>query len=509
MKKLFKTNLIIPFLFFTSIYASFLGYVFRVDVFSDIDEKRTYSRIPSLKFSYDSLILYPENFESNFNDNFGLRKLYIFLNCYIKYKILGVSGSSKVIVGKEDWLFYKDTLSCYQDSGILNQNYINRWRIASEIKRVYFKKHGIKYYFVVVPNKNSVYPEYMPKQYSKITPDTPIDRLEIHMLNNSKVNFLNTKKCFIAGKNNSYKSFYKTDTHINYYGAFLISNAIIEMLSNHFPQCQPMPESNFKIINYKNYPLGGDLARMLALHKLIKDDWVFFELKPQWSFKNESSIKIIDPDYIYLKDVYSPPIETSKNDSLLPKAIMFRDSCSKSIIPFFSENFSYIKYIWKNIESDIQIDNYLDKFKPDMIIEEIVERNLMRLPSVPNDISKDLFWGSSDKVVSLNSEECENIFRSKDNLSRKTSYLVPVPEKQGVLPLCFILRIKLLVSDQTQLNVSCLRDNPDSYTIDLNKGENEAFIVLSEKRINELKINFTHTNVNFKFELIEIREIYE
>lgn len=60
----------------------------------------------------------------------------------------------------------------------------------------------------------------------------------------------------------------------------------------------------------------------------------------------------------------------------LPRAVMFRDSFASSMIPFLSEHFRRIVYEWQGPNQF----NYalVEREKPDVVIQEMVERKLSR-----------------------------------------------------------------------------------------------------------------------------------
>jgi len=62
-----------------------------------------------------------------------------------------------------------------------------------------------------------------------------------------------------------------------------------------------------------------------------------------------------------------------RDDAKLPRAVMFRDSYATHLIPFLSEYFQRIVYVWR-----YHFDRALiERERPDVVIEEMVERRLM------------------------------------------------------------------------------------------------------------------------------------
>ena len=70
------------------------------------------------------------------------------------------------------------------------------------------------------------------------------------------------------------------------------------------------------------------------------------------------------------------PFALGTGDERLPKAVMFRDSFANALVPYLSESFSRIVYVW---ERDVNPE-VVELEQPDVVIQEIAERFLGRAP---------------------------------------------------------------------------------------------------------------------------------
>ena len=77
--------------------------------------------------------------------------------------------------------------------------------------------------------------------------------------------------------------------------------------------------------------------------------------------------------YEYLKNEGRAGVHTKGTNENLPRALIFRDSFFSMLEPFTSPLFSESEYIWRNFR-DSEKETIL-KYKPDILIFEIVERN--------------------------------------------------------------------------------------------------------------------------------------
>jgi hypothetical protein len=60
----------------------------------------------------------------------------------------------------------------------------------------------------------------------------------------------------------------------------------------------------------------------------------------------------------------------------LPLALVFRDSFFDGIMPFFSEQFQYVKYFRRHWYESIPIASLVETVQPDVVIEEFAERRI-------------------------------------------------------------------------------------------------------------------------------------
>ncbi len=135
-----------------------------------LNEKRTLAKLPALELNGDSLKKYPGKFEKYFNDNFGLRTELISLHSYIKTYWIGVAPSERIILGKDDWLFYNSaySIASYRNSRLPTEDELLLWKRHLKLIQLWLDKLNIKFLLVIAPNKSTIYPEYMPDRYNKV-----------------------------------------------------------------------------------------------------------------------------------------------------------------------------------------------------------------------------------------------------------------------------------------------------------------------------------------------------
>lgn len=277
--------------------------------------------------------------------NFGFRTQVISFYTRLQDNLFSTSFIDDVIIGKEGFLYYKDTVDDYCGTNKMSTREIFNTAKTLELMQENINLRNGKMLFIVAPNKNSLY-DYMPFYYEQSIEKSNWERLEQEL---SKVSYLDSFQLFRSKDECLY---YKTDTHWHDLGAYAIFEQSLTLLD------KPISDKNVPN-SFKDFAMVGDLQRML-----------YPGAKP-----NESQF-VVDstPDYQLLtntRNFEQPYIET-QNPNQKGSLLMFRDSFANNLIPHFSNQFQYAVYdksIPYNLES-------IDKYNADTVIFEIAERNL-------------------------------------------------------------------------------------------------------------------------------------
>ncbi len=135
--------------------------------------------------------------------------------------LFGSSAQEQVILGRDGWLFFSETLEDYMGLGLsegLLQNAANNLALMQE----YAESRGQSFVFTIAPNKNSLYPQYMPGRCAQSRESSNAARLAA-LLGERGVNYVDLFSAF-AGKEVLY---YSGDSHWNSKGAALAADSIL------------------------------------------------------------------------------------------------------------------------------------------------------------------------------------------------------------------------------------------------------------------------------------------
>ena len=336
-------------------------------------ENRRLKAFPRLALARREIKNFRKDFESWFNDNFGWRTSLV--RSHIRLAIwLGVSPTPKVVLGKQGWLYYDGEPNetfidiCYRSVKPFTVSELETWQTALEERRRWLAKHGIPYLVVFVPNKETIYPEFLPDAVKKLRETTRLDQLIDYLRCNSDLEVLDLREALLVGKKRA-QIYFRTDTHWNNLGAYIAYEQIINSLARRFPSLRVMPldllhpSASFQ-------KMGGDLANMLGLVEEFPEGMTIkFDLS---GMSRKVNLPPDDPE----APPERQPFAMENQDPSLPRAVMFRDSFATLLVPLLSEHFARIAYVWSR---EMKTDMIL-KEKPNVVIEEITER-LISKPS--------------------------------------------------------------------------------------------------------------------------------
>lgn len=248
--------------------------------------------------------------------------------------------STQVLLGKEDWLFYKSTedgdpISDYQ--GINHYDEATMQAVADKLtnERNQFANYGIDFYILSIPNKSSVYPEYMPDTIERKDTTSKTDLLMKYLEENTDLNVVDAKPTLVKAKKKK-PVYYKSDTHFNQIGAFVTVQALKDKIDG---KTDSLKDVKFdKVMN--NY--SGDLACLCDMQDTFNDD------------------------IQYQLDAATVNTKIKSNKRIL----VIGDSFSEVMQSIMSQYFAEVKTvnIW-SFEPSL-----LDEYKPDIVVWEHAER---------------------------------------------------------------------------------------------------------------------------------------
>jgi alginate O-acetyltransferase complex protein AlgJ len=276
---------------------------------------------------------------------------------------LGDRLFNQVLIGEDGWMQYtgEGTIEDAQGTrSFNNKEEFARLKILDE----YLKSQGITFLLVVAPNKTSIYPETIPPELISAPMPSSLDSL-ISFLEDNDLQLLDLRPALQTAREER-DVYYKTDTHWNGYGAFIAYTTIMNKLNESNPQLIPYQKSDLRLETTSENV--REIGNMMGVTSITESD-PYFALPSNFVLTMEPG----DP-YNYDQLSWIP-------DSTLPTLLMFHDSFgAKYLDDYLSMNFSTSHFFHVEKIPQYLTKEVIEHFKPDVIIIEIVERNLQDIP---------------------------------------------------------------------------------------------------------------------------------
>lgn len=332
-------------------------------------EKRKLAPMPSFPRDFSSFIDFPQQFEIYFNDNFGFREKLVHRYLREMKKRFGKIESSRVIDGRDGWLFYTgdDMQQDFLGDVPLSNQKLEGWIADQERKEKWLSERGIRYLLVIAPNKQSIYPEYLPDYLVNVKGTTRFEQLE-NFFDGKLPSYMLSFHEILHDSKNSARLYDKTDTHWNLFGGYIAYNQIVDRLSQWYPAAEFKVDFTFQ--EELAVEKGGDLAEMIMMQDSLNEE------RPILTEYDKCSKDY--PFNLHLSDIGPEKKEIPKMrgcSSAHLKALVFHDSFFHRISPFLTENFKQVVYLSKKYDQE-NVEQLIELFHPDLVIEERVERFL-------------------------------------------------------------------------------------------------------------------------------------
>ena len=309
---------------------------------------------------------FPPAFDRAFSDRFGGRDTLVRLHHGGLLRMFGVSSLDTVMVGKDGWYYWLG-----EDGHALDRHYRATTDFpqsevdgtAKELVRrgEWLASKGIAYVVVVVPDKFTIYPEHLPSWVVRSDKPTPYDRVRDAL--DGRVTFVDLRPALFAAKARE-RVYFQTDSHWNFNGAIVgneeLMRAVKAKLGDKLAEIAPVKRPAYTPgVDFYN----GDLLQMLGMPRIKEDD-----VAPLGKVLADTTrcARRIDKNEF-------PGFEFFVCDNPgLPRAVVLRDSMAIALVPLMSENFSRVVYVSSRaLDRDV-----IEREKPDIVIEELVERTL-------------------------------------------------------------------------------------------------------------------------------------
>ena len=200
----------------------------------------------------------------------------------------------------------------------------------------------IPFLIVIVPEKYSVYPEFLPQWAVPVTTPSPLDRVLAELARYPRLNVVDLREPLRAAKARE-RVYYRTDSHWNYVGAMIgyaeMMREAMRLVPGLGMTSAPRPVYVAGVDYYSD-----DLAQMLGLSHALRED----DIAPLGKILAAADKRCAQRERATDATVDSAAIEVyvyrcANAPSFT--ALVYRDSNAIPLIPMLAENFARSTFV--------------------------------------------------------------------------------------------------------------------------------------------------------------------
>ena len=267
------------------------------------------------------------------------------------------------LVGKDGWLFYSGDFSIhdYQKTAPVSKKQLKGLAKILSLLNEHTTQYGGTLWVVIPPDKNTIYPQYMPDQIPVIGQISRLDQFMEYIQENTEIQIMDLRPALMDASQSS-QIYYKSDAHWNCLGAYYAANEIISKINIAHPEMQTHPLSDYE----PGLVTDSSLDISTAMGLRFQEDTP--TLTPKFPTGSISYVP-------YEKNESMKVAINSQTD--LPGAVIIHDSFYPECLDEFLEpQFSQTVSSHYGIVGLTDYIQLIDTERPDVVIIEFAERHI-------------------------------------------------------------------------------------------------------------------------------------
>ncbi|GAB5338933.1 alginate O-acetyltransferase AlgX-related protein [Pseudomonas fluorescens] len=297
------------------------------------------------------------------------------------YSMVGVSiDPGEVILGKDGWLFLGDDYIksiSVKRAGMTPQEATTIEKVADTQAKwnKWYKQHGVKQYRVLIgPDKDSIYPEFLPAWAAHSANPVTAQLLKIA----PQGVYVDAFTPLLAAKDKNPPLYFKTDTHWNNLGAWIAFTALADNLRKAEPKLVWPDPASGKVASIVPQG-GGDLAKFQRVQNSTRDQKVVLSFDEKYKIPVErydyDSGKLLGTNQnLPSEPPHHAQLFVSKDALNDKKVLWLRDSYGIAMSPFMAATFSNVVQVHHDALDSDSLIKLVERFKPDYVLYSVVER---------------------------------------------------------------------------------------------------------------------------------------
>jgi alginate O-acetyltransferase complex protein AlgJ len=271
--------------------------------------------LPPLATWQDALA-FPRSLALNLSNNFIQRTSLVHFVISAKVNVFAETAEPVpgVIIGADGWLYYTEGQQSYASTPVYTAADLDKMQQNVDGIQAQLKAQGIPLVVVIVPDKQTIYPEYLPAYAKPLGASVALDQIVTYLQQHARTPVLDLRAPLTAAKTQS-QIYYRTDSHWTSYGAYVGWQELHKLLATELPGLGSVASLQDFVPNTHTY--SGNLARMLTMQDVWTEDTT---------------------------DWVPPPLASESARSSQPRLMLFGDSFTWGLLPFLNGAFSHVRF---------------------------------------------------------------------------------------------------------------------------------------------------------------------
>lgn len=270
----------------------------------------------------------------------------------------------RVIPGADGWLFWGDlrNIDTFARNNLKDESELAGFATSFISLKADCDYAGKELRCIVVPEKETIYPEYYPK-VERNGDICLTQQICQYMAVNSSVTFIYPKDELMRCKG-KYQLYYKHDSHWNAAGGYIGTAPLLSSLGVAVPSLDSIYTA----------PVTIESGDLVLLSGLTNEEYAY-DTNYDVGYMNHVGVFSSES---FLSDVSRIDITSqSENHKML---VLIGDSCKMNMLPFIAPNFDRVVFIHKNAVSNESVKDVIKQ--ADVIVLESSERAVGELSSL-------------------------------------------------------------------------------------------------------------------------------
>jgi hypothetical protein len=290
----------------------------------------------------------------------------------------------RVLKGKDGWVFLCDDANGNLDQllGTLRftDSDLRDYREILQTRHERLAALGIPYVFAIAPSKEAIHPEQLPETTPAVGPPDTARQL-IEALAGSPVQAVDLHAPLRELVQSGQELYYRRDAHWNYDGALVASRTLLDAIRHIGLEVQPPSGGE---LTWEEEQFEGDLSNKPAVALVNGQLQAIVPHEPEQAVEvsrrpglGSLGLRgISTPTHLEVSDTRPSVVVENRLKPRAPRAIVYRDSSARWLVPYVGSAFSWSAWLWK-ATIDLAL---IERERPDLVLHVVTERFLPRVP---------------------------------------------------------------------------------------------------------------------------------